>query len=152
YTSSFYGDSSIQFGQIHADSFSPQMTINHRGKVSVGPIAPVAATLEVNHVPDLENDQDYAFFVRRADGSGNMLSMRTFTTGGPFNLELFEGEAYKPGGGAWSVVSDRRLKKNIEPLSGALDRLLQLRSVTYEYKDPEKSHQLPGIQTGFIAQ
>ena len=67
-------------------------------------------------------------------------------------MELFEGDAFKPGGGSWGVVSDRRLKKNIEPLSGALDRLMKLRSVTYEYKDPEKDHQLPGTQIGFVAQ
>jgi hypothetical protein len=67
-------------------------------------------------------------------------------------MELFEGDAFKPGGGSWGVVSDRRLKKDIEPLAGALDKVLQLRSVTYQYKDPAKVGQLPGTQIGFIAQ
>jgi hypothetical protein len=62
------------------------------------------------------------------------------------------GNASKPGGGQWSVFSDVRLKKNIEPLTGALDRLLQLRSVTFEYKDPQSIHEAPGVQIGMIAQ
>lgn len=48
------------------------------------------------------------------------------------------GNAGKPGGGSWSSFSDVRLKKNIEPLSGGLDKLLSLRGVTFEYKEPEK--------------
>ena len=62
------------------------------------------------------------------------------------------GVASKAGGGNWAVFSDLRLKKNIEPLTGALDRLLQLRSVTFEYKDPQSIHELPGVQIGMIAQ
>ncbi len=60
------------------------------------------------------------------------------------------GEAYKSGGGSWGNGSDRRLKKNIEPLAGSLDQLLRLRSVTYDYQDPEKWGR--GRFTGFIAQ
>ena len=48
------------------------------------------------------------------------------------NLSI-RGEAYKPGGGSWSTLSDRRAKQSIEPLQNALDRLLRLRGVTYEY-------------------
>ena len=62
------------------------------------------------------------------------------------------GEAGKPGGGAWSVASDARLKKDIRPLEQALARLLQLHGVTYEYKDSKSIHELAGQQTGMIAQ
>jgi hypothetical protein len=68
------------------------------------------------------------------------------------SLFLFAGAGAQPGGGSWANSSDRRLKKNIEPLSGALDRLLQLRSVTYEYIDPAAIHEPTGTQIGFIAQ
>jgi|GEM_PF-3184227 len=67
-------------------------------------------------------------------------------------LSLPFGVGGQSGGGSWANTSDRRLKKNIEPLSGALDRLMQLRSVTYEYRDPAAIHELPGTQNGFIAQ
>jgi len=57
------------------------------------------------------------------------------------------------------ALSDKKLKKNIQNIeSGSLNKLLKLRSVTFEYNKDEKhsSHQnllLPsGTQTGFIAQ
>ncbi len=54
------------------------------------------------------------------------------------------GMAAKPGGGSWSSLSDRRLKKNIQPLQGALARLLSLRGVTFECTEE-------GLQTGLAA-
>ncbi|MDM7915968.1 MAG: tail fiber domain-containing protein, partial [Candidatus Eisenbacteria bacterium] len=64
------------------------------------------------------------------------------------------GDAAKPGGGSWSVLSDARLKRNIQPLHGALDRVLGLRGVTFEYTDEaaERGLALPGEQIGLIAQ
>jgi len=73
------------------------------------------------------------------------------TTSPAFLLHV-DGSAGKPGGGSWSVASDARLKKNVEPLDGALESLLSLRGVTYEYIDPAKCNELPGRQTGMIAQ
>src|SRR5262245_28050406 len=48
----------------------------------------------------------------------------------------------------WTVVSDARLKKNVGDIAGALETLLSLRGVTFEYKDPSK----PGLRRGFLAQ
>src|SRR6185436_12741 len=48
--------------------------------------------------------------------------------------------------------SDVRLKKNVQPLVGALDRLMQLRGVIFEWKDPSEHGNLTGTQRGFIAQ
>lgn len=62
------------------------------------------------------------------------------------------GAACKPGGGSWSSCSDSRLKKNVQNLDGALDKLLALRGVTFEFKDPEAINELTGIRTGMIAQ
>jgi hypothetical protein len=47
--------------------------------------------------------------------------------------------------------SDQRLKQNIRPLTGALDQIVQLKPVTYEWRTPDAEHP-KGIQTGFIAQ
>ncbi len=52
----------------------------------------------------------------------------------------------------WMSISDVRLKKNIKPLEGALDRLLMLRGVTFEWKAPEEHANQTGPQRGFIAQ
>jgi len=62
------------------------------------------------------------------------------------------GNAFKPGGGSWGSSSDRRLKQNIEPLDGALDRMLCLRGVQFEWREPERQGNLTGLQMGLIAQ
>jgi len=55
----------------------------------------------------------------------------------------------KAGGtGAWASTSDERLKKNINTIDGALDKVLKLRGVNFEWKDSERK----GRQIGFIAQ
>ena len=88
---------------------------------------------------------DIAFVVEDQNGTANMKV-------GSFGIECSVGTGFKPGGGSWAVLSDARLKHNIQPLTGALDSLLQLRSVTYEYNDPAATQQPAGKQTGFIAQ
>jgi endosialidase-like protein len=54
--------------------------------------------------------------------------------------------------GTFTNPSDERLKKNIQPVSNALDQLLKLRGVTFEWKDPGEHAGLVGTQRGFIAQ
>jgi hypothetical protein len=49
--------------------------------------------------------------------------------------------------------SDQRLKKDIAPMKSALDDLLQLRGVTYEWKEPSaQGKNEEGLRRGFIAQ
>ncbi|CAG0977523.1 hypothetical protein PHYC_01584 [Phycisphaerales bacterium] len=64
------------------------------------------------------------------------------------------GSAAKTGGGSWSVFCDSRLKHDIKPLSGTLDRLLGLRGYTFEYNNEavEKRMAMPGTQIGLIAE
>ncbi len=68
-----------------------------------------------------------------------------------FDINCY-GDAGKAGGGLWAVFSDRRLKRDIEPLDGVLDSLLDLEGVTFEYRDPEHFSYSPGEQRGWIAQ
>src|SRR5206468_1519339 len=60
--------------------------------------------------------------------------------------------ASKPGGGFWTNSCDARLKKNVEPLTGALNRLLQLRGVRFEWNEPQNMGNLTGPQMGLVAQ
>lgn len=63
-----------------------------------------------------------------------------------------DGTAYKQGGAnTWSITSDGRLKKNIKPLTNALDKLSKLDAVNFEWIN-EKEHFASGVQGGFIAQ
>jgi Chaperone of endosialidase len=61
------------------------------------------------------------------------------------------GPAFKPGGGAWGAASDIRLKQQVRPLTGALDKLLRLRGVSFEWKAPETQGNLTGPQMGMLA-
>ncbi|NOT30245.1 MAG: hypothetical protein HOP15_07345 [Planctomycetes bacterium] len=71
--------------------------------------------------------------------------------GGSGNLVVYT-NAFKPGGGSWSVLSDRRAKHDIQPLTGALDKVLELAGKTYEYNDPTALGATAGECVGFIAQ
>ncbi len=75
----------------------------------------------------------------------------TFVPVGDFQV-AGAGVASKPGGGAWSASSDVRLKKNVHPMSGALERMLALHGVTFEWKDPASQGNLTGTQMGMIGQ
>jgi len=57
------------------------------------------------------------------------------------------GEGYKPSGGSWAASSDARLKENVQPLTGALDKILALTPVTYDWK-----YDTTETTVGFIAQ
>jgi len=73
--------------------------------------------------------------------------------GGVFKLSV-NGFAAKPNGGQWSQLSDARLKRNVEPLHGALERMLSLRGVTFEFTEEGLRTGLatPGRKVGLIAQ
>ncbi|APY08694.1 hypothetical protein BWZ20_10435 [Winogradskyella sp. J14-2] len=84
-------------------------------------------------------------------GEGRVGIRRTPTTN---NFEV-NGNASKNVAGAWLANSDRRLKKNIKTIDGenALNKLLALRGVTYEWNDDQTGIDRPkNIQYGFIAQ
>ena len=68
---------------------------------------------------------------------------------GTFNFSFNQnGNAYKPGGGAWADASDARLKDNVVPLTGALSKLLTLNPVSFNWKYDRPN--VPNV--GFIAQ
>jgi hypothetical protein len=73
------------------------------------------------------------------------------TTQPVFTLHV-NGTAGKPGGGSWANASDRRLKKDVRSIARALDQLLALRGVTFEYKDPASINERAGRRVGMIAQ
>ncbi|MBI4699745.1 MAG: tail fiber domain-containing protein [Deltaproteobacteria bacterium] len=53
--------------------------------------------------------------------------------------------------GVWAQVSDARLKRDIAPIEGALDTVVQLRGVSYRWKDPDKDAEY-GRTMGLVAQ
>jgi hypothetical protein len=74
-------------------------------------------------------------------------------TTSPGHRLVVNGSAAKTTAGTgWIVISDARLKKNIQSLQGALGKLLKLRGVSFEWKEPEKHGNQTGKQIGMIAQ
>lgn len=88
-------------------------------------------------------------------GKVNVTERLAINYGNITSLKLAcNGDAAKPGGGSWSVLSDQRTKQNIRPLRGALDRVLALQGYTFEYTPAAQADglALPGEQIGLVAQ
>jgi hypothetical protein len=69
-----------------------------------------------------------------------------------FGRLTISNQAYKPGGGSWAASSDGRLKTNVQPMAHALDQMLALKGVTFEYAHPDNGMHPSGTFSGFIAQ
>ena len=72
------------------------------------------------------------------------------------NTEFFRmdasGAAYKPGGGAWAALSDRRVKKDIQPYESGLALVKAIRPITYQYNGVGGTADIGKVYVGVIAQ
>jgi hypothetical protein len=77
---------------------------------------------------------------------------QTASISGAGNLTII-GNGFKPGGGAWAASCDPRLKHDITPMAGTLERLLSLRGYRFVYNDDavRANKGLPGQQIGLMA-
>ncbi len=103
---------------------------------------------------DTDSPNGYAGYFTGPAGSQNYFqrSVGIGVTAPGFQLHLSLDSAAKPTSNTWTISSDRRLKKNIQPIDGSLDKLLQLRGVTYQWKNPASQGDMAGTYTGMIAQ
>lgn len=69
-----------------------------------------------------------------------------------YKLQLSTDSAAKPTSNTWTISSDRRLKKNIKPLKGALGKMTKLHGVTYQWKEPGKFGNMTSAYMGLIGQ
>lgn len=95
--------------------------------------------------PSAVGNDAFIITTRDAGGGGARNTVFQFNT---------SGIAQKPGGGSWANLSDERSKNDIEPMTGTLDRLLQLKGHSYSYKPEyvQNGRALSGIQIGLVAQ
>ena len=70
----------------------------------------------------------------------------------PNGLVLVSGNAFKPGGGQWLQTSDKALKKEIAAIEGALEKVLQLRGVSFVWREPEQHNATDCRYMGMLAQ
>lgn len=103
---------------------------------------------------DTDSPNGYAGYFTGPAGSQNYFQRNVGigVTSPSFQLHLSLDSAAKPTSNTWTISSDRRLKKNIQPIDAALDKLLQLYGVTYQWKDPASQGNMTGTYTGMIAQ
>lgn len=101
------------------------------------------------------DNSNAAMYIARYDGGTTYYDYMLFNAAG--HIDMFRnvaihGTASTPAN-AWTTWSDARLKRDVEPLQGALDRLLKLQGVSYEYRDDvDFGNYSAGRKTGFIAQ
>lgn len=135
--------------QLGADA-SPNLLLDENEVMARSAGGP--ATLYLNHEGGDVRIGDTQLYVRPGDGvvigsAGNPSYDLHLST-----LAAHGGTAGKPGGGSWTATSDRRLKRDVRALEDALERLLSLRGVRFEYVDPAAIGERAGVQRGMIAQ
>jgi hypothetical protein len=97
----------------------------------------------------------YIANVRQMAVTGSGVSIRRTTTATyPFEVN---GDAGKTSGGTtWQVISDKRMKENIKPITGSLDKILALNPIEFNFN--QKYSDIMGIEKdnrkykGLIAQ
>jgi len=92
---------------------------------------------------------------RITDGYVDVISGRLgvgYSSTPSYQLQISTDSAAKPNGGSWANPSDIRLKTDVTPITGALDKLTKLQGVRFKWKNPSEHGDKYGLQGGFIAQ
>lgn len=102
-----------------------------------------------SHDFQIADDQNNAVRFAIRGSTGNV----GIATSNPTQTLHVVGNACKTAGGtAWVTCSDLRLKKNVGPIEGALDKVLRLRGVTFKWKAPASTEGSGGLHMGMIGQ
>ena len=87
---------------------------------------------------EIQSNADQVLFRAEDAGAGSRVGISR----DPVNNALeVEGNASKTTAGTWLANSDSRIKTDVQEINGALDRLMQVRPVTFRYTDDyRKAH------------
>lgn len=143
------GGSAPSQATLHVQS-GGNLSQSQSGYVQVGQAAEINLALDTNEIQTLTNGAPSALYL---NFRGGLVSIGAPGDTGATALAV-QGNAAKPGGGLWAVLSDRRAKKDIEPMHGTLDRVLSLRGYSFRYSDEalRQGGALAGTQIGLMAQ
>jgi hypothetical protein len=120
------------------------------GRVGIGTSSP-AVRLHLKQATDNSGFGAANDGIRLEAASGESWGMQTQSGGDlVFDSGLGSGYAYiSRNGGQFNITSDARFKKNVQPLTSTLERVLQLRPVSFQYlQAPDESKPI----IGFLAQ
>jgi hypothetical protein len=139
--------------------FRPGSTNSHYGFYNYmssinSPTGQLTGLFNIVNVPSANTTSCYGIYssVSGVSGSGSHYGVYSYASGGSSNWAFYSsGDSYATG--FWQS-SDERLKKNIIPVENAIDRLMQLKPRSYDFKTDEYDfmHLPAGKQYGFIAQ
>lgn len=143
------GGSTPAQATLHVQS-GGNLSQSQSGYVQIGQAGETNLALDTNEIQVLNNGAASLLFLNYRGGQVSIGEPGNTTA----SALVVQGQALKPGGGSWSVLSDRRAKTNVEPLRGTLDRLLSLHGYSYQYTDEalKQGGALPGTQIGLMAQ
>jgi hypothetical protein len=119
--------------------------------IYVGSVSDVAVRVESTY------QTGYSGHFRNTNGGGGITGESSVAaspgTGvrGVSTYRAIYGQGPSGGTTGWSNWSDARLKDDVQTISDALDRVLQLRGVTFIWKTDPEYHK-PGRSMGFLAQ
>lgn len=145
---------SFSVGYTSAGTFNTLLRVQGDGKVGVGDTSP-SYKLDVNGEMAGRNGLGYVLYVG-GDTSGDLEIGTTQTTnnnlvfynrGGSHGMDIQARNITYSGS---LNPSDRRLKKDIQPLHFSLEKILKVEGVSYYWKEPIQYSE--GLQRGVIAQ
>lgn len=152
-----YDGGELRFRSESGDDFGAPILIrrsdsvpNERAlQIAIGPSGQLANRLAVGTVDGDDFNENFVVLSNGNTGIGTRNPVDKLTIAGDLRVS---GLSRKPGGGSWTSSSDIRLKKQVAPLTAALDKVLQLHGFSFEWKEPEKMGDLKGPQIGLVAQ
>lgn len=144
-----------------------RMVLDAGGNVGIGVVAP-AERLEVAGNVNSTNGDFYGGALNGVINMGGgimnpLINIIADVTPTPLNADGDEdlyiaddielgGQGFKPGGGSWATASDARLKKDVQPFSDGLDKVLAIKPVSFKYNDKFRHLDNGKTYVGVIAQ
>lgn len=134
--------------QFRTNGNITQMTLTKDGNLGVGTSDPLPYKTKISHgsfgldIERTSTGDDWEFFT---DGTVS-------PDGSVGNLQLFFNNfprgTFSSTSGAYTSISDERLKTNIKPMGAMLEKIRQLKPATYQFKNATDKQEY----SGFIAQ
>jgi len=128
-----------------------RLIIKDNGNVGIGTMSPgslldIEQTIGADYgALRITRGANYWAFHQYANGT------LAFTGNGAQRVEFELGGVTRNGSGVWAFLSDRRMKRDIRPMVGALNTVAQLRGVSFRWKDAARDKETGKVQ-GFVAQ